>query len=167
MGSGKSTVGVLLARALGWRPIDLDAAVEERVGRAISEIFRYDGEGAFREIEAEVAEELLQDDKVVIATGGGWPCQEGRMESVPPGTLSIWLQVSGADAWERASADPGRRPLLEVPHPRERIEELLAAREPYYRRAAWWLESGNRHPDEIVRLVLDRLTTDPERPLRA
>jgi len=167
MGSGKSTVGALLARELGWRFVDLDRVVEERVGRTIPEIFRDEGEEAFREIEARIASEVLQESGLVIASGGGWPCRDGRMESAGPGTLSIWLRVSGSEAWERTRHQPGIRPLLDGPRPLERIEELMAVRDPYYRRAAWWVESGNRRPEEIVRLVMDRLTTDPERPLRA
>jgi shikimate kinase len=167
MGSGKSTVGALLARELGWRFVDLDSVLEERAGRTIPEIFREEGEAAFRETEARVAGEFLEETAVVLASGGGWPCHEGRMESVGEGTLSVWLRVPGAEVWERVSREPGSRPLLGVSRPRERIEELLAARAPHYEKAAWWVETGNRRPEEIVQLLMDHLATDPERPLRA
>jgi shikimate kinase len=167
MGSGKSTVGALLARELGWRFVDLDSVVEARAGRSIPELFREEGEDAFREIEARVTGEFLEEQEVVLASGGGWPCRAGRMESLGEETLSIWLRVSAGEVWERVGRGPGTRPLLDVPRPRERIDELLAARELFYGKASWWVETGNRRPEEIVRLVMDRLATDPERPLRA
>jgi shikimate kinase len=167
MGSGKSTVGALLARELGWGFVDVDREVEARTGRSIAGIFRDDGEESFRAIEGQVAGEFLDGDHLVLATGGGWPCREGRLESVGPATLSIWLRVTGSDALRRVSRHPGKRPLLAVPQPKAEVDRLLEEREPYYGRAAWWIETGNRLPKEIVRLVIDRLATDPERPLRA
>jgi shikimate kinase len=167
MGSGKSTVGALLAEALGWRFVDLDRVVEERAGRTIPELFREDGEAAFRDLEARVTADLLEEEEVVLAAGGGWPCREGRLESAGTETLTVWLRVSPESAGQRAAKEPGSRPLLDVPRPLERIRALLQEREAFYRKAAWWVETGNRPPSEVVRLVMDRLATHPERPLRA
>jgi shikimate kinase len=91
MGSGKTTVGRTLAGALGWEFRDFDAVIERRLGQPIRSIFETYGEAAFRALEARVAVELLAMDRVVLASGGGWPCRPGRMEGLAPDTLSVWL----------------------------------------------------------------------------
>ncbi len=167
MGSGKSTVGPLLARELGWRFVDLDTAVEREAGRTISHIFREEGEEAFRAVEDRMARRLLGEDLIVLASGGGWPCRPGRMEALPENTLSIWLAVPPELALERARGQGTERPLLDVPDPLRRTRELLVRREPYYRAAHWWVDTERRTPPEVVGRVVDHLRTEPERPLRA
>ncbi len=167
MGSGKSTVGRTLAGKVGWRFVDLDEAIELDEGREIPQIFLEDGEDRFREIEHALVQRLLGDDQIVLAPGGGWPCQNGRLEGAPADTLSIWLRVSSEKALARIRRQGTRRPLLEVPEPLARIRELLEAREPYYRKAGWWVDTDLHPPRDIVRRVTDRLRTDPERPLKA
>ncbi|MEX0856122.1 MAG: shikimate kinase [Gemmatimonadota bacterium] len=167
MGSGKSTIGPLLSKALGWRFRDLDRVIEAREGRSIPEMFRDDGEAAFRAKEDEIARELLQETELVLAPGGGWSCREGRMESLDEETLSIWLQLSVEGIWRRTARRRGERPLLDVEHPQERIAELLAEREPFYRRAKWWVNVGRHSPKQVVRLIVQQLESNPERPLRA
>jgi shikimate kinase len=166
MGSGKSTVGPLLAKALGWTFRDLDAEIERKEGRGIPAIFRDEGEAAFRAIEHRTAGDLLRGDDVVLASGGGWPCRAGRLEGLPPGTLSIWLRVSADASMKRTAGKAGTRPLLQVEDPASRIRELLAEREPYYRGAHWWVDTDLHSPPEIARQVAARLRDDPERPLR-
>ncbi len=166
MGSGKSTVGRLLARELGWSFRDLDREVEFRVGRTIPEIFREQGEEAFRELEHREATRLLDQDRVVLAPGGGWAARPGRLESLGPDTLTIWLRVSPEEVLARTGSEGDARPLLAVSDRDGRVRELLAAREPFYRQAAWWVETGSRGPRDVVRSIVNHLGTDPERPLR-
>ena len=89
MASGKTRVGRLLAHRLGWSFRDFDSEIVSREGLSISEIFRQHGEGSFREMEARIGSELLGEDHVVLASGGGWPTGPGRMEDLPEGTLSV------------------------------------------------------------------------------
>jgi shikimate kinase len=166
MGSGKSTVGPLLAEKLGWTFRDLDAEIERREARGIPAIFREEGETGFRAIEHRVAGDLLHEDDLVLASGGGWPCRPGRLEALPPGTLTIWLRVSPEAVFGRTGADAAMRPLLQVEDPPSRIRELLVEREPYYRGAQWWVDTDLHPPPEIARQVASRLREDPERPLR-
>jgi shikimate kinase len=166
MGSGKSTVGLLLAKELGWTFRDLDAEIERREGRGIPAIFREEGEAGFRGIEHGVAGDLLRENNLVLASGGGWPCQPGRLEGLPPGTLTIWLRVSAGASFDRTGAQAATRPLLQVSDPPSRIRELLQEREPYYRGAHWWVDTDLHSPPEIARQLAVRLREDPERPLR-
>jgi len=166
MGSGKSTTGAGVAEALGWRFVDLDDQVESVAGKGIPEIFREEGEEAFREIEDREARRLLAEDELVIASGGGWPCRPGRIAGAGRETLSIWLRVSGEVALERTRGHDIERPLLAVEQPLDRIRELLAEREPHYRSAAWWVDTDLRTPADVVGVIVNRLRTDPERPLR-
>ena len=163
MGSGKSTVGRLLARRIGWSFVDVDRLIEEEEGREIPRIFREDG---FRRIEHRIVRRLLLEDVVVLAPGGGWPCRPGRLEGVPGDTLSIWLRVSPEKALERVRGGGGGRPLLEVEDPPSRTRVLIAEREPYYRCADWWVATDLHSPLETVERVTERLERDPGRPLR-
>lgn len=157
MGAGKSHVGRLVSRSLGWAFYDFDREIERTAGRTISEIFEADGEATFREIEASVGERLLGMERSVLSTGGGWGATPGWDERLPPDTLSIWLRVSPEVAVSRAGRD---RPLLEVADPIERARELLQARIPYYRKARMTLDSDRWSPaelaDQIVSSVRDR-----------
>ena len=159
MGSGKSTVGRLLAKRVGWSFTDADRHVEKEAGRRIPQIFREDGEEGFRRIERRVMRRLLGEDGRVIATGGGWPCRSGRLDRVPGGSLSIWLSVSPEAAFQRVSGDRkgGARPLLEVDDPPARIQALIEEREPYYRRADWWVVTDRARPKDIVQHIAERL----------
>lgn len=166
MGSGKSTVGSLLARRIGWSFTDADRRIEEERGRSIPRIFREDGEDGFRRIERRVMRRLLREDGTVIATGGGWPCRPGRLDRVPDGSLSIWLRVAPEAAFRRVSGDRegGVRPLLEVDDPPARIRALIAEREPYYRRADWWVPTDHDRPQDIVEYIAGRLVEESGRP---
>lgn len=166
MGSGKTTVGPLLAEALAWAFVDADEEVERREGRDISRIFSEAGEEAFRQIERRVTDELLARDEIVLATGGGWPCRDDRLENAPSGTLTVWLRVSPEGALDRIRGQAVRRPLLEVDDPLGRTRELLARREPHYRKAQWWVDTERHTPREIVRRMSEGIETDPGRPLR-
>ena len=147
--------------------MDLDEVIELEQGKEIPQIFREDGEEGFRRVEHALAEGLLVQDGIVLAPGGGWPCQEGRLEGAGSSTLSIWLQVSPEGVLDRVRGQPSGRPLLEVPDPLERIRALLAERVRYYQKAQLRVDTECHSPQEVVRRVTDRLRTDPERPLRA
>jgi shikimate kinase len=167
MGSGKSTVGARLASELGWEYADLDEEIEARVGRSIPQLFRQEGEGAFRDMEDRTARELLRRDRLVLATGGGWPCREGRLDGLDPETLTIWLKASPELVVRRTGRQRKRRPLLDVEDPLARARELMDEREPYYRKARWHVDTERRSLEEVVRVVIECLRAEPERPLRS
>lgn len=153
MGSGKTLVGQALARRLGWDFRDFDQEVRFRVGLPIPEIFRQHGEAHFRDMEKEVGAELLREEKVVLASGGGWPTDIGRMDALPPGTFSVWLMVTPEEAVRRVREEGPTRPLLAVPDPVARARILLAEREKFYEKADLALDSLGRGPEELAREI--------------
>jgi len=157
MAAGKSAVGRALARELGWRFLDMDREIARQEERSVQAIFRDDGEAGFREIEGRVASELLALDQVVLASGGGWPCRPGRLDSVSHETLSIWIQVRVGTIVERAMRRKGARPLLDVPDPETRVRELLAEREPWYQMADWTVSGDHGSPAQVARRIAARL----------
>ena len=138
-GAGKSTVGRLAADVLGWQFVDMDDTIEQRSGRTIPEIFAADGEAAFRALESALLAELLDQDQLVISTGGGAPCNDTAQQllAASPSSLSIWLHAEAHTLWQRVNehADTTRttaRPMLTGDDPLARMTTLLEARRHYY-----------------------------------
>jgi len=171
MGSGKSTVGPLLAEALGWRFVDQDSAVEALEGSSVAEIFGDAGEAHFREVEAEVAARLLEEEGIVLGSGGGWSAVPGRLGSLPAGTVSVWLRVSAAEAVRRGRGAPGVRPLLSGPDALETARKLLEERTPFYRQANLEVDTEAVKPEDvsarILRFLVDRHPDLHEKRLRS
>lgn len=157
MGAGKSVVGRALAGRLGWRFVDVDDLVEAQAGRSISEIFGADGEEAFRLLEAKAAADAMKGREVVLATGGGWAAQAGRLESLPAGTRSVWLRVGAEEALRRAERDGFGRPLLEGDDPLERASRLLSHRVPFYEAADVRVDTEGRSVDDVTTRILEIL----------
>ena len=157
-GSGKSTVGGVLARLLGVALHDTDSAVEAAQGRTISDVFVEDGEPAFRALErAEVARALAEEDGV-LALGGGAPMDQDT-ERLLHGHTVVFLDVGIADASKRVGFDRSR-PLLVV-NPRASWVRLMNERRPVYERVATHrVDTAGRTPEdvagEIVRLLEQR-----------
>src|ERR1051326_7485800 len=134
MGTGKSSVGRLVADALHFTFLDTDHVIESRAGKSIRKIFEEEGELAFRELERRLVEELARRKKTVIATGGGLPANEANLASLKLHALVVFLWASPERIIGRV---PHKSPglVLNAPEPMERIRRLLAEREPYYRQA--------------------------------
>ena len=132
MGSGKTTVGRTLARALHMRFIDMDRYIEQKTGMTVSEIFAQYGEAHFRALETETVKELSKEKRNVIATGGGTLMRQENVEAFHAGGGRIYfLDVPLAALQERLKNDK-RRPLLQVEDRNAVIERLLAERRPKY-----------------------------------
>jgi len=160
MGCGKTTVGRKVAGRLGWRFVDCDAVVAEEAGMSVSRIFRERGEPWFRAREGAVGRRFLERDRVVLGTGGGWPAAEGRLDALPPGTLSVWLRVSAEEAVRRAEREGDTRPLLRGGDAVALARKLLDERARWYEMAEASIDTVGRTPDEVaarvVELVRDR-----------
>lgn len=164
MGSGKSTVGPVLAEALGWEFADFDAEVERDERRSIAAIFAESGEARFRAVEALVAERLLGRDAVVLASGGGWAAAPGRLRSLPAETLSVWLKVGPEEAVRRAAPAAGIRPLLAGADPVGAARELLRARSPHYGDADIEVDTEGRTVEDVAAEILRHVGAEGRRP---
>jgi len=154
MGSGKSTVGPLLAQTLRWRFVDQDALVEEQEGLSIPEIFAGAGESHFRAVEAQVADRLLREKHIVMASGGGWAAVPDRLARLPEGTVCVWLRVSAEEVVRRTAAEPGSRPLLSGPHALERARRLLEERTPFYSQSDLEVDTEALRPEDVSARIL-------------
>ena len=155
MGAGKSACGRLLARRLGRCFVETDDMIVGRDGRPIPEIFRQDGEETFRRLETEAVQALGLKSDDVIATGGGLPCREGRMEALRALGTVVWLRGDREDLLARARRG-GQRPMLDGRSPAE-IEALYRAREPYYAQAHLTVDTAGQTIDQVVQRVVAAL----------
>jgi shikimate kinase/3-dehydroquinate synthase len=150
MGSGKTSVGRLLARRLGYAFEDMDRRIERRAGRTIAEIFRDEGEEAFRAMEQEEALALSRlRDRVVAAGGGAFARPETRV-LLQQGALTVWLRCDLERILTRVPAD-GSRPLAGN---RDILRALLAEREPSYRMADVAVEASAGTPREVADRII-------------
>jgi shikimate kinase len=153
MGTGKSTVGRFVASQLHFKFVDTDELIEARAGRTISEIFTQAGEAAFRNIEAQVVEELGHAQQMVIATGGGLGANEVHLGNLKRHALVVCLWASPQVIWDRVR-EQSHRPLLQGADPMARMRELLAERERAYKQADVLVNTEMRSIKEVAHHVL-------------
>ncbi len=160
MGTGKTTTGRLLADKLGMVFVDTDAIIEERHG-LISDIFRLQGEDAFRAIERELATELADQDGLVISTGGRMMLDPANIAALGRTGRVFCLVATPDEILERVSKDAARveRPLLAVADPYQRIVELLDERSEGYSHFPQVVTTG-ASPEAIVRDLIDLVADD-------
>ena len=156
MGSGKTTVGRLVAGKLGYRFLDLDVLITENAGKSIREIFEEDGEEAFRRIESDTLYSVREMNRLVIATGGGSPVRQENQEFFENLAATFYLEVSFKEFMNRAGRDPGR-PLLA--RSKTDLERLYKSRLPIYRSLGQRVITDSRTPQEIAVEILKKLAS--------
>ena len=155
-GSGKSTIGRRLAKALNLALLDTDAAIEQTTGRTIADIFATDGEQEFRRIEEDVVRSALKTHDGVLSLGGGAVTTPGVREALAGHTV-IYLEISAAEGVRRTGGGTVR-PLLAGGDRSEKFKALMTARVPLYRRVATIrVNTNRRNPGAVVRYIVDRL----------
>ncbi len=135
MGAGKTTIGKRLARELGLRFVDLDQAIEEHTGASIPLIFDIEGEAGFRKRESEQLRRLVQEDQILLATGGGAILAEENRKLLRDHGLVIYLKTSVDEQLRRLRHDRNR-PLLQTADRRERLQKIARERNPLYEQTA-------------------------------
>lgn len=155
-GSGKSTIGRRLAKAVGCSILDTDAVIEERTGRTIADIFATDGEPVFRRIEEDVIREALETHDGILSLGGGAVTTPGVRDALSGHTV-VYLEISAAEGVRRTGGSTVR-PLLAGPDRAEKYRELMNERIPLYRRVATIrVNTNRRNPGAVVRYIASRL----------
>ena len=153
MGTGKTSVGRIVADQLHFEYVDTDELIQSQTGRSITDIFAKDGEPAFRALEQKTVEELVGRMKTVISTGGGLPVNPKNLASLKSHALVVSLWSSPEKIWERVRHQ-SHRPLLHDKNPQAKIRELLDAREPFYKQADVLLNTDLRSVREVAQQVV-------------
>nr|WP_294861908.1 shikimate kinase [uncultured Fluviicola sp.] len=160
MGSGKSTVGELLAERLNLPFIDSDKVIEKLEGRSITDIFSTDGEVAFREMEMNFLKRLKSTEPAVIAVGGGLPTLKGALELMHESGLVIYLNTSLLTLIKRLKNEKQLRPLLKELNDSEFhpfVEDLLSQRVHFYKQAKLIMPNERNSPIELVEKLIKEL----------
>ncbi len=161
MGAGKSTVGVRLARELGWTFVDLDEEIVRAEQKTIAAIFETLGESSFRDLEHHALADALKRSGVVLALGGGAieTVVNRQLLADDPETLLLYLEapldvlIDRCEQQLRLQSATARRPVLEQ---RTELTGRFLRRKPLYESAHWTIETTEFNPDEIVRVILTR-----------
>jgi shikimate kinase len=157
MGSGKSTVGALLAERLGWTFYDTDLLLEAMFGKPVGEVLEGLGEAEFRLAEDRLVRRLLGLHNAVLATGGGLWTTPGARQRIASFAYTAYLHVPIEILWDRVQAQRlVYRPLL-AGGGREALERLLAQRSPVYALADWRIDCGASNPEVIVKQLIRKL----------
>lgn len=158
MGSGKTTIGKLLSKKLGYKFNDLDTLVEKTVGRTIPEIFKTEGENKFREYESNALWSLKDKNRIIIATGGGAPIEERNREFFKEYSFTVFLYVSFDEVLRRTSRGGKAlsiRPLLK--QPLEEVKALYEKRLPVYKSLGVKVDTANTTPLEVCDTIIELL----------
>lgn len=157
MGSGKTTVGRLVAQRTGRDFIDLDALIESRMSKRIVEIFSEDGEEGFRDLETEALQDVAGSTHAVIATGGGVVIKPGNRRILQGMGIVVWLDAPPDELLKRIGDDESR-PMLHGQNPLKRMERLLVDRRGFYADASHiHLDTTELTPEEIADRVSQEL----------
>lgn len=164
MCSGKTTLGRALAQALHVDFVDLDHYIEHKHGLTVRQIFARHGEAAFRAFERQALAEVADRSDVIVACGGGTPCQEGAMELMNAKGTTVRLIPSDDRLISRLMTGRHKRPLIADIDTPERMRDFVVAatakREPYYSQARYSFDSSFlENPDEIALTVRHFIAT--------
>ncbi len=160
MGAGKSTVGRQLAEALSYTFRDSDQEIQRRTGVDIPTIFEFEGEEGFRNRERQVIEDLVAEERIVLATGGGAILNAENRQNLAARGVVIYLHCSPDQQYSRTSRDRNR-PLLQTEDPLARLRELMEERDPLYRQVADLVVSTEkRGTASVVKEIRRRLESE-------
>lgn len=161
MGSGKSTVGRLLAGKLNLPFLDLDDLIVQKSQKSIAEIFKISGEIKFRQQEREILREILeQNEDFVLALGGGTPAYYDNIDLINENSLAVYLRLSPVEIVRRLENETDKRPLLSHLKPEEILEFIakhLFERRPYYEKAKIILDIQQLNPEAIAEKIITHL----------
>ncbi|HBY21714.1 MAG: hypothetical protein A2Y24_01960 [Clostridiales bacterium GWE2_32_10] len=157
MGSGKTTISKGLSNKMGYTFLDMDSIIETEMKLSVTQIFESYGEIGFRDIETKTLKNSINQDNIVIATGGGIVKKEENRKLLKDACISIYLKATEEQIYKNTENDT-TRPLLNVPNKMEVIEKMMSERRPLYEKTAdIVIDVTNRCVDDIVNEILEIL----------
>jgi shikimate kinase len=157
-GSGKTTVGKILAQKMGREFIEMDELIARKAGLTIPEIVKKYGWGKFRDIEEEITGQLAKLDNIVNASGGGVVTREQNIVKLKKNGVLVWLQAGVDTLVNRTGEDAGRPPLAEGRSRREDMEITFKERKTLYQQAAdLTVNTENKTPEEVAEAIIKLL----------
>ena len=154
MGTGKTVIGKKVAEKLGHEYLSTDDLIEQLSGKKISEIFAQDGEPVFREMECNVVKDISEKEDLVIDTGGGIVLNSNNVHLLRKNGNIICLWASSEVIYKRVKKHT-HRPLLNVPDPLKKINDLLEKRRPFYESADYFINTDDMTLDEVSVAITD------------
>lgn len=156
--TGKSRVGREVAKGLGWELVDTDEEIVRLAGKSIAQIFAEEGEEHFRQLERQVLAKACGKERAVIAAGGGAILDSQNRELMKRRGVVVCLEATPETIYQRLLKDTEAsgplRPLLAVPNPSERINQLKEYRQPYYAMADWTVHTDELSVEEVCQEVI-------------
>ena len=160
MGSGKTTIGKLIAKKLRYKFIDTDLLMEEKTGVKVPLIFEYEGEEGFRKRETKILSEVLLSDNIVLATGGGIVLSDNNRQQLKERGNVIYLNAEINELAKRLSNDK-TRPLLQNTDIKEKLKELMGHRSFLYESIAdSIIQTKNKRAPDIANEIITNLGLD-------
>lgn len=156
MGAGKTTMGKRLASRLGYWFIDMDHQIEKEQGKKISDIFKDQGESAFRKMETDLLKRLGKTQNTVVSTGGGILTTPGHLELIREIGPSVYLNADVDTLFERATRT-NVRPLLKTENPLETMKVLFAKRQHLYEQADITITTMKKSKRRIISEIIRSL----------
>jgi shikimate kinase len=156
MGVGKTTIAKKLAKKLSYDWVDTDMLIAQNEGISVTEIFKLKGEEHFRKLEIEVLHSFHGKSKLIIATGGGMPCYNDLMDKMNAMGITIYLERSPKELFQRLKNATQNRPLLQQKNDDELlkyIEENLSTRVKTYQKARYTADRFNQTPEKIITII--------------
>lgn len=153
MGSGKTTLGLLLSKELNLQFADIDSIIENSEKKSISEIFQHNGENHFRKLEQATIEEVFQNENLILSLGGGAFENKDIQNILLNNSNVIYLKTSASKIFDRLKNDTSR-PLLQDDNSIEKIQEIINTREHNYKLAHKTILTDNKKPQEIIQEIL-------------
>ncbi len=156
MGSGKSTIAKMLSREIYFEHIDTDSIIEKQNCMTVNQIFKKKGVEYFRNEESKLIDKILNKNKIVISTGGGFVCNNDIIKKINKNDISIYLKLTSKKLYERLKFNHKKRPLLlniKSDKLKKYINDLLSERENYYSKSKIIIDCNKLSKEEILRKI--------------